>query len=94
MSSLRLDKLFHVLVILGGATGVAACEDDDTSSRDRTPDAAPTVDAGPPEGDAAGAPDGNGALPCFCDTQECCDRSTDPPVVEDGFACCWSTTCE
>ena len=79
MSSPRLDKLFHVLVILGGATGVAACEDDDASRRDRIPDAA--------------APENDGGMPCFCDVQACCDRSADPPTLEDGFTCCWSTTC-
>ncbi len=92
MGSLRFDKLFHVLVVLGAAS----CGEDDAERRDRDVDAAVSDD-----GDAATAADaststadgGEGAL-CFCDVDTCCDRSSTTPVLQDGFTCCWSTTCD
>jgi hypothetical protein len=83
----RLDKLFHVLVVLGAAS----CADDDTSPRDRLTDAAPTTS----DGDAAQASDGapatdDAGVSCFCETDACCDRSGETPVLQEGFVCCWS----
>src|SRR5687768_3093642 len=99
MTSLRLDRLFHVLVVLGGASASACDSGEDSSRRDPAPDAAeaPAPDADPAAPDAGpAAPDADPAdgAPCFCDSQPCCDRSVSPPVLEDGFTCCWSTTCE
>ncbi len=85
MATLHLDKLFHVLVVLGAA----ACADDDTSRRD------PPVDAAPGSADATSSADaGAEGAACFCDVEACCDRGVSPPVVQDGFTCCWSTTCD
>lgn len=86
MASLHLDKLFHVLVVLGAA----ACADDDASRRD------PPVDAAPGSADAtsSGVDGGGEGAPCFCDSEACCDRGVSPPVVQDGFTCCWTTTCD
>lgn len=81
MASLRFDKLFHVLVVLGAAS----CSEDGTTPRDRNP-----VDAAAENSDGA-VQDG---MPCLCETQACCDRSGSTPVLQEGFTCCWSTTCE
>lgn len=92
MGSLRFDKLFHVLVVLGAAS----CGEDDTERRDRDVDAAVSSD-----GDAAAAtdanastPDGAEGAPCFCNVDSCCDRTGSTPVLQPGFTCCWSTTCD
>lgn len=84
MGSLRLDKLFHVLVVLGAAS----CGEDDAERRDRDGDAAAAVDA------STSTFDGGEGSPCFCDVAACCDRSGTTPVLQDGFTCCWSTTCD
>lgn len=78
---MRLDRLFHVLVVMSGPVAVG-CEtnDDDDKRREDT-----RADAGV-GGDAAAA------TLCFCNTETCCDRSGDPHVL-DGFECCWGTTC-
>lgn len=82
-----VSKLFHVLVVLGAAS----CADDGSSQRDRSPDA-PSPDAAV---DApATLPDGGELAECFCDQPTCCDRSVSPPTIQEGFTCCWSTTCE
>lgn len=83
----RFDKLFHVLVVLGAAS----CTEDGTSSRDRQPDAAP--DAAPTADAPETLPDGAELQECFCDQPTCCDRSVSPPQIQEGFTCCWSTTC-
>jgi hypothetical protein len=94
-----MKKLFHVLVVLGGASAVAGCGEDNVE-RDRGPDAASdddAIDAAPGAPDASPASDDGGTsdlTPCFCDTSACCDRSGETPVVQDGFECCWSTVCE
>ncbi len=96
MSEPRIDRLFHVLVVLGGASAIAGCGEK-TVERDRGPDAAPSgVDADVvTEADAAPTDDaGNELALCFCDSAPCCDRSGEAPVVQDGFTCCWSTVCE
>jgi hypothetical protein len=91
MGSPSVSKLFHVLVILGAAS----CGEDDTERRDQNVDAAVTSD-----GDAAtdatntSTPDGAEGSPCFCNVDACCDRTVSPPVVQAGFTCCWSTTCD
>jgi hypothetical protein len=81
-----LDKLFHVLVVLGAAS----CGEDDTSRRDREVDAAVSTDGAVSTPDA---PDQEGA-PCFCNVDACCDRTGATPVLQPGFTCCWSTTCD
>ncbi len=91
MGSLRFDKLFHVLVVLGAAS----CGEDDSTRRDRDVDAAVSDGDAATSGDGATSPDANEVgTPCFCDTSACCDRSVSPPVVQDGFVCCWSTVCD
>lgn len=92
MGSLRFEKLFHVLVVLGAAS----CGEDDTERRDRDVDAAVSSD-----GDASTASDGNTstsdgseAAVCFCNVDPCCDRTGSTPVLQAGFECCWSTTCD
>ncbi len=91
MDSLRLDKLFHVLVVLGAAS----CGEDDSSRRDQQPDAPVSSDGDATTGDATTtSPDGAEGAPCFCDSQACCDRSQSPPVMQAGFTCCWSTACD
>jgi hypothetical protein len=86
MGLLRLDKLFHVLVILGAAS----CGEDETTRRDRE------VDASTPSDGAVSTPDAPGSegAPCFCNVDTCCDRTGDTPVLQEGFTCCWSTTCD
>lgn len=78
------DKLFHVLVVLGGTA--AGCDEVDSSRRD------PPVDA------ATATPDADdSAAPCFCNVTgpgACCDRTTASPHVLAGFTCCWSTVCD
>ncbi|MBZ0233255.1 MAG: hypothetical protein K8M05_13075 [Deltaproteobacteria bacterium] len=85
MGSLRLDKLFHVLVVLGAAS----CGEDDAERRDRDVDAA----AAAPDASVS-TPDGAASSPCFCDVHACCDRSGETPVLMEGFTCCWTTTCD
>lgn len=90
MTSVRYDRLFHVLVVVGSAIGLAAaCDDDRLDQRDRQVDATPAGGV-----DGAVAPDGAALQPCFCDVAVCCDRTGDPPVLQSGFECCWSTTCD
>ena len=81
---MKLERLFHVLVVVGGASAAGACEaDGDELRREPTPDAGvATIDA-----------DERGLDPCFCDVAACCDRSVAPAQVMTGFTCCWSTTC-
>jgi hypothetical protein len=87
MGSPTFDKLFHVLVVLGAAS----CGEDDTERRDRDVDAAASSD-----GDAAvSTPDATAeGAPCFCNVDSCCDRTGSAPVLQAGFTCCWSTTCD
>ena len=90
---MRIDRLFHVLVVMSGVPAIAACEaEGDHDRRDDRVDAAGDAAASTPDG-ATATPDGGEAAPCFCDTQACCDRSTGTPHVLDGFECCWGTTC-
>ena len=87
-AGMKLDRLFHVLVVVGGASA-AACETDVEEARrpaDPAPDAA--VDAPVSVGDG-----GEELAPCFCDIAACCDRSGEPARLMTGFTCCWSTTC-
>jgi hypothetical protein len=94
----NIDRLFHVLVVMSAT----ACGNGGDSRRE------PPVDASVPEADAdPNAPDADPTLPdadptlpdaaelspCFCDQPTCCDTSVQPPVVADGFECCWGTTC-
>jgi hypothetical protein len=91
MSSPRIDKLFHVLVVLG-ASSATGC-DDGAPAPDPTVDAAAQVsspDASPADPDAGSS----ALLPCLCSTEVCCDRSGAAPVLQSGFECCWSTTCD
>jgi len=91
MGSLRLDKLFHVLVVLGAAS----CGEDDTERRDRDVDAAVSFDDGGTAIDAnASSLDAAEGTPCFCNVDSCCDRTGSTPVLQAGFSCCWSTTCD
>ncbi len=98
---MRLDRLFHVLIVMAPAPVLTACatsDDEKTDERrversDEQTDAG--VDAGNVTPDAttppvdAGAPD-----PCFCSPEAaCCDLSGDQARVIDGFECCWGTTC-
>jgi hypothetical protein len=101
---MRLERLFHVLVVMSGVSAVPACDskDDDggqvhmdpadagADGATATPDAAAT--ATPDAGTTATA-DGGELAPCFCNMDSCCDRSTEPATLLDGFECCWSTTC-
>lgn len=91
MGSLRLDKLFHVLVVLGAAS---CSEEDDTNRRDRDVDAA--VSENSPDAAVSTSPDAaeQEGSPCFCDVAACCDRTGSTPVLQAGFVCCWSTTCD
>lgn len=84
MAPPRIDRLFHVLVVLGAAS----CADDDTASRDRQADAAAAAatDGAPATSDGAAAE----PVSCFCETDACCDRSGEAPVLQDGFVCCWA----
>jgi hypothetical protein len=94
----HIDRLFHVLVVMGATT---ACGNGGDSRRDPPIDAEPVADADPsapdadpnaPDADPA-APDAAELAPCFCNEPTCCDTSVDPPQVADGFECCWGTTC-
>jgi hypothetical protein len=88
MGSPRFDKLFHVLVVLGAAS----CGEDDAERRDRDVDAATSSSP-----DAAVSSTADAAAegdPCFCDVAACCDRTGSTPVLQAGFTCCWSTTCD
>lgn len=89
---MKMHKLFGVLVVGGSMLVGAACagdpdRDDDKDKVVNGPDAAQEQ----PAADAAAHTDATAGelTPCFCDTQACCDDG----VVEDGFECCWSTTC-
>lgn len=89
---MRIDRLFHVLVVMTGAPALPACgsEDDETYE----PREGSDVDAGSGNGSGGGSGSGNSeCAPCFCDVESCCDRSASEPEVADGFECCWSTTC-
>ena len=91
---MRLERLFHVLVVMAPLTTGCDTEEDRDERRED-----PKADAGGDSGVASvDAPpvstaDGGAATPCFCDVQSCCDRSSSPPQVVAGFECCWSTTC-
>jgi hypothetical protein len=90
LSAPRVDRLFHVLVVVGAAS----CADDDgTSQRDLTIDAPAPSDDATAAADATPSGDGAALDPCFCDVSVCCDRSATPAVLAPGFECCWSTTC-
>ena len=101
---MKLERLFHVLVVLGGASISSSCatDGDRQARRDvRAADAAsPATDGASGDaasGDAANS-DGDAAAPlpqlCFCDgTEPCCDLSVEPPEEADGFRCCWATSC-
>lgn len=92
---MKLDRLFHVLVVMGGASLGCQAGDDDTGRRgDPAPDAQPQSDAGTtPRDGAAATVDAAPGQPCFCNVEVCCDRSVEPAQVVAGFECCWSTTC-
>ncbi len=92
---MKLDRLFHVLVVMGGAPAVAACDSQDDRDERRGDPNDPRVDAAVSGSDGASTStiDGGAVAPCFCNTQTCCDRSTESPHVLEGFECCWSTTC-
>ncbi len=81
---MKIQRLFHVLVVMGGASVAGGCESE--GEREQRRDPAPDAAASSPEAGAELAP-------CFCDTQVCCDREAEPAQVQDGFSCCWSTTC-
>lgn len=84
---MNIDRLFHILVVMGGASSVGCENSLDDIKRAPAPDArAPLTDAGTSD---AGAD----LEPCVCDVEVCCDRSSDPARVEAGFECCWATTC-
>lgn len=91
---MRLDRLFHVLVVMSGAPAVAACgSEDDRDERREGPDD-PGADGGVSTIDGSTSTgDGGELAPCFCNTQTCCDRSSESAHVLPGFECCWSTTC-
>lgn len=83
----RLDKLFHVLVVLGAAS----CAEDDTQSRDRQLDAPVSATDGAAASSDGGPPgDGSELVSCFCETDACCDHSSGTPVLQEGFVCCWA----
>lgn len=90
---MKLERLFHVLVVMGGAGAAGCTSDDDPAARQPPPPDAPAGG----DADAAASPaepdGGEVGSPCFCDSQACCDRSQTPAVVAPGFTCCWSTTC-
>ena len=85
---MKLERLFHVLVVMAAAPVVSACDSADDEDRDERRDE--RADAGV---EPKATSDASAAEPCFCDTQTCCDRSTSEPQVLEGFECCWSTTC-
>jgi hypothetical protein len=92
---------------MSGPSAISACSgEDDTDQRrgDQTVD--PGVDAAVDEGSGSGSGSGSGmgsgsgsgsgsSMPmlCFCDVQDCCDRSGAEATLLEGFECCWSTTC-
>ena len=82
---MKLERLFHVLVVMGGATAAGGCDADADRLDRRGPD------AGPPPPDAG--PTTDAALVCFCNQELCCDRTVEPATLVPGFECCWSTTC-
>ena len=90
---MKLDRLFHVLVVMAAPT-MAACDSADEDGDERR-DGQTDAGAGSAAADApaASTSDGGPAEPCFCNTQTCCDRSTSDPYVLEGFECCWGTTC-
>lgn len=91
---MKIDRLFHVLVVMCGAPAVSACESNDDRDERREGSADAAADSATSSLDGAtSTPDGGEVAPCFCDTQTCCDRSGGTPHVLDGFECCWSTTC-
>ncbi len=81
---MTIQRLFHVLVLMGGASIAGGCDSDSDREqrRDQLPDAATPPDAGTSE-----------LAPCFCNVELCCDREAEPAEVVSGFECCWSTTC-
>lgn len=91
---MNLNKLFGVLVMGGSLLVASACESDEGDGEREplvsAPDAAAAgVDASPGQVSDAAALD-----PCFCDTQACCSRDEQGVgTVQEGFECCWSTTC-
>ena len=88
---MRVDRLFHVLVVMSAPPAVLACDSGD-DGRDEQIDAGAADPIGSVTPDAPTA--GSGELqPCFCDVASCCDRSGAEATVLEGFECCWSTTC-
>lgn len=99
---MKLGKLFGVLVIGGSMLVGAGCVDDgdpDDKKKTGTPDASQLADADPVSSTDANpnAPDatpGEEPKACFCDSEPCCTRDeSGSGTVQDGFECCWSTTC-
>ncbi len=94
---MKLQRLFHVLVVMSAASGCTGDDGAADAAALATTDAAPTTaDAATAVIDAAAAPhDGAHAdgAPCLCNTDSCCDRTMEPAQIVAGFECCWSTTC-
>jgi hypothetical protein len=95
---MNLSKLLGVLVVGGSLLVAGGCDGeadrDEQEERERPvvggPDAASAVaDATPDQGG-----DGGNLLDCFCNQEPCCERDEQGNgTLQEGFECCWATTC-
>ena len=105
---MNVSKLFGILVVGGSLLATSGCEQSsDPEQKDEKvvtgPDAADapgaidanTSDANTSDANASDADAQVSELaPCFCNSEACCERHEDGSgTIEEGFECCWSTTC-
>jgi hypothetical protein len=100
-------RLFHVLVLGGsviacdGGTRSSSLTAGDADGTDSTAVAETpnSVDADLPDTSVGGpteaaSPEASAAGPCFCSPTRCCDQHDgSPATVQQGFVCCWGTSC-
>jgi len=97
-STMHPSKLFKVLV-LGGSVLISGCDEDTPADAlSQRADADPMLEEPPPMtepempdvADPAPVP----LAPCFCDSSACCERDeAGNGTLQEGFECCWATTC-
>lgn len=102
---MELKKLFSVLVVGGSLLASTACDGNeendearrqanDADAADGTSDAADVASDAAPADQADAEPTTGELTLCFCNTDQCCDRdAVGGPAVQEGFECCWGTTC-
>lgn len=90
---MKIERLFQVLVVVGGASIVGGCDGSAADGQQRHEEVAPDATSEPGADAARSDASSEELAPCFCDTQACCDRSGEPAEVASGFECCWGSSC-